>query len=106
VIASTIALGIALGVAAGGCRLDAQQCDQACRNAMSLAYWKAADQEIAAAPADQRDALRQQKQSQLTQEIAAGIEGCVLQCQSSRNQDTVDCLIGARTAEQVQVCTR
>jgi len=104
--ASIVASTLASTVALGGCRLDARQCDQACRNASSLAFWKAADQEIAAAPADQRDALRQQKQTKLTQDLAAGIEGCVLQCQSSRNQDTVDCLIAARTAEQVQVCTR
>lgn len=100
-----IALAVAL-VAVAGCRVDAQQCDQACRNAMSLAYWKAADQEIAATAADQRDALRKQKLSEFTRKVEAGIDGCVLQCQSARNQATVDCLIAARTADQVQACTR
>jgi hypothetical protein len=101
IIASIVVLG-----AGAGCRLDAQQCDKACRNAMSLTYWKAADQEIAAAPADQRDALRKQKLSKFTQDVESGIEGCVLRCQSSRNQDSVDCLIAARTAEQAQACSR
>ena len=100
-----IALAVAL-VAGAGCRVDALQCDQACRNAMSLAYWKAADQEIAAAPADQRDALRKQKLSEFTKKVEAGIDGCVLRCQSARDQATVDCLIAARTADQAQVCSR
>jgi hypothetical protein len=104
VLASIVGLGV--GLAGAGCRLDAQQCDQACRNAMSLVYWKAADREIAAAPADQRDALRKQKLSEFTQKVDTGIEGCVLRCQSSRDQDAVECLIAARTADQAQACSR
>ena len=100
-----IALAVAL-VAVAGCRVDAQQCDQACRNAMSLAYWKAADQEITAAAADQRDALRKQKLSEFTQKVEAGIEGCVLRCQSARDQAAVDCLIAARTADQAHACSK
>jgi hypothetical protein len=100
-----IALALAL-IAGAGCRVDAKQCDQACRNAMHLAYWKAADQEIAAAAADQRDALRQQKLSEFTRKVESGIDGCVLRCQSARDQAAVDCLIAARTAEQAQVCSR
>jgi hypothetical protein len=97
---------LAILAAGAGCRLDAEQCRQGCRNAMSLVYWKAADQEIAAAPADQRDALRKQKLGTFNQEVETGLEGCVLQCQSSRNQDTLDCLIAARTAEQAQACSK
>ncbi len=99
--------GLAIALISGvGCRVDAQQCDQACRNAMKLAYWKAADLEIAAAPADQRDALRKQKLSEFTRKVEAGIDGCVLQCQSARDQATVDCLIAAQTADQVKACSR
>jgi len=105
ITASILASIVVLG-AGTGCRLDAQQCDKACRNAMSLAFWKAADQEIAAAPADQRAALRKQKLNKFTQDVESGLEGCVLRCQSSRNQDAVDCLTAARTAEQAQACTR
>lgn len=99
------ALAIAL-LSGVGCRVDAQQCDQACRNAASLAYWKVADQDIAAAPADQRDALRQQKLSEFARKVETGIDGCVVQCQSSRDPAAVDCLIAARTAEQVKACSR
>jgi hypothetical protein len=104
---SALAIALVIALTAGaGCRVDAQLCDQACRNAMSLAYWKAADQEISAAPADQRDALRKQKLSELTRKLEAGIDGCVLRCQSARDRDTVDCLIAARTADQAQACSR
>ena len=107
ILSSGLAIALALALTAGaGCRVDAQQCDQACRNAMSLAYWKAADPEIAAAPADQRDALRKQKLSEFTRKVEAGIDGCVLRCQSARDQASVDCLIAARTAEQAQACSR
>jgi hypothetical protein len=107
ILSSGLAIALALVLTAGaGCRPDAQQCDQACRNAMSLAYWKAADQEIAAAPADQRDALRKQKLGEFTRKVEAGIDGCVLRCQSARDQSTVDCLIAARTADQAQACSR
>lgn len=99
----SLAIAVISGV---GCRVDAQQCDQACRNAMKLAYWKAADLEIGAAPADQRDALRQQKLSEFTKKVEAGIDACVLQCQSARDQATVDCLIAAQTAEQVKACSK
>lgn len=107
ILSSSLVIALAIALTAGaGCRVDAQQCDQACRNAMSLVYWKAADQEIAAAAADQRDALRKQKMGEFTQKVEAGIDGCVLRCQSARNRDTVDCLIAARTAEQAQACSR
>jgi hypothetical protein len=105
--AVALAIVVAVGLTAGaGCRVDAQQCDQACRNVAGLRYWKTADQEIAAAPADQRDALRKQKLGEFARKIESGIDGCVLRCQSARDQATVDCLIAARTADQAQACSR
>jgi hypothetical protein len=100
-----VALVTVLGAAAG-CRVDAQKCDQACRNAASLLYWKTADREISAAPADQRDALRKQKLGEFAKKVEEGIDGCVLRCQSARNADDASCLIEAKTAEQVQACSR
>jgi hypothetical protein len=97
---------LALAAAAAGCRVDAQQCDQACRNVASLAYWKTTDQEIAEAPAGQRDALRKQRLGEFARKIEAGIDGCVLRCQSARDQATVDCMIAARTADQAQACSK
>jgi hypothetical protein len=102
----TLLAALALAAAASGCRVDAQQCEQACRNSFGLLYWKEADPEIAAAPADQRDALRKQKLGELAVKLEAGIDGCVLRCQSSRDQSGVDCLIAAKTADQVRACSR
>ena len=89
-----------------GCRVDAQQCDQACRNVAELLYWKGADKEIAAVPADQRDALRKQRLGEFATKVASGIEGCILRCQSARDQDAVDCMIAAKTPDQAQACTK
>lgn len=91
---------------AAGCRVDAQQCDQACRNVASLLYWKEADKEIAAAPADRRDALRKQKLGEFALKVEGGIDGCILRCQSSRDQSGVECLVAARTAEQALACSK
>ncbi|HEX3760572.1 MAG TPA: hypothetical protein VHW23_17780 [Kofleriaceae bacterium] len=103
---SAWAVALTLLAAAAGCKVDAQKCDQACRNAASLLYWKTADREIAAAPADQRDALRKQKLGELARKVEEGIDGCVLRCQSARNEDDANCLIAAQTAEQVQACSQ
>ena len=96
-------LPVLLAVAA--CRGDAKQCDQGCRNAFSLVYWRDADKAIAAAPADQRDALRKQKLDELTRKLEAGIGLCVSQCQAAGNQSTIDCLIAAKTADQALACS-
>ncbi|HEY6173583.1 MAG TPA: hypothetical protein VIX73_04030 [Kofleriaceae bacterium] len=93
-------------LAVAACRGDAQQCDQGCRNMASLVFWRDADKEIAAAPADQRDALRKQKLAELTTKLEAGIDFCVSQCQAAGNQRTIDCLIAAKTADQAVACTK
>lgn len=93
-------------LAVAACRGDAQQCDQACRNAANLQYWRGADKDIAAAPADQRDALRKQKVTEFGRKLEAGIDQCVSQCQAAGNQGTIDCLIAAKTADQIDACTK
>lgn len=97
-------LSVLLAVAA--CRGDAKQCDQGCRNAFGLMYWRDADKAIAAAPADQRDALRKQKLDEFTRKLEAGIGLCVSQCQAAGNQSTIDCLIAAKTADQAVACSQ
>lgn len=95
-------LPVLLAVAA--CRGDAKQCEQGCRNAFGLLYWRDADKAIAAAPPDQRDALRKQKLDEFTRKLDAGLGLCVSGCQSARNQSTIDCLIAAKTADQAVAC--
>lgn len=91
---------------AAACRGDAQQCDEGCRNVASLLFWKDADREIAAAPADQRDALRKRKLGEFATKLESGIDMCVSQCQGAGNQATIDCLIAARTADQAMACSK
>jgi hypothetical protein len=93
-------------LAVAACRGDAKQCDQGCRNAFGLVYWRDADKAIAAAPADQRDALRKQKLDEFTHKLEAGIGLCVSQCQAAGNQSTIDCLIAAKTADQALACSQ
>jgi hypothetical protein len=97
-------LPVLLAVAA--CRGDAQQCDQGCRNSFGLMYWRDADKAIAAAPVDQRDALRKQKLDEFTRKLESGIGLCVSQCQAAGNQSTIDCLIAAKTADQAVACSQ
>ena len=104
-LASSVRWILLVLLAVAGCRGDAQQCDQGCRNVASLLYWGNADKEIAAAPADQRDALRKRKLTEFGQKLEAGIDQCVSQCQAAGNQATIDCLIAAKTADQARACS-
>jgi hypothetical protein len=90
----------------GGCKGDAQKCDTGCRNYATLKYWKRADAEIDATPADQRDALRKRKLGEFDRQIEGGIDMCVSQCQSANNDTALDCLIAANTADQATECLK
>lgn len=85
-----------------GCRGDVQRCEQACRNFGNLVEWKPAEVEIAAAPADQRDALRKHKAGELDHHV----DVCVSKCVSGNNEESVNCLIAAKTAEQALACAK
>jgi hypothetical protein len=106
VLASSVRWILPVLLVVAACRGDAQQCDQGCRNVASLLYWGGADKEIAAAPADQRDALRKRKLTEFGQKLEAGIDMCVSQCQAAGNQATIDCLIAAKTADQALDCSK
>lgn len=99
-------LAVVLLVTAFGCKGDPVKCDKACRNYHSLLYWKGADAEIAAAPADQRDALRKKKTEELAAEMEKHIDQCVTRCVSANNDSQNECLIQAKTADQAQACTK
>jgi hypothetical protein len=103
-LASILALGLAVGAAslATACRGDVQQCEQACRNFGNLVEWKPAEVELAAAPADQRDALRKRKAGELDRHV----DVCVSKCVSGNNSESVACLIAAKTADQALACAR
>lgn len=100
--AATIVLVFALALAA--CKGDPIKCEQAARNFATLVYWKKADAEIAALPAAEQDMARKKKLSQFTSALEKDIDFFVSQCQSANNDDQVDCMIGAKTAEAAMKC--
>ena len=98
-------LVLALGLLLTACKGDMQKCEQACRNYGTLAYWKHADAEIAAAPPAQRDALRKKRLGEFDSKMENGVDMCVSQCQSANNDKDMDCMIGAKTGDQAIACT-
>jgi len=87
-----------------GCKGDKQKCEQAARNYATLTYWGRVDKEIAAAPADKRDGLRKKRLSEFANELESKIDVVVSQCQSANNDDQIDCMIAAKTADQAVEC--
>jgi hypothetical protein len=95
-----------LVLAAAACKGNPEKCDKACRNYATLIYWKQADAEIAAAPAEQREELRKQKLAKFSTDLEHGINMCTSQCTSATttSDSQADCLIEAKTAEQAKDC--
>jgi hypothetical protein len=98
-------LVVALGLLLTACKGDMQKCEQACRNYGTLMYWQHADAEIAAAPPAERDALRKRRLGEFEAKLENGVDMCVSQCQSANNDKDMDCMIAAKTADQVKACT-
>ena len=88
------------------CKGNPEKCDKACRHYADLTYWKEADAAIAAAPEDQRDALRAQKLAKFTADLDHGINLCVSQCVSATavSEKQADCMIEAKSAEAAKAC--
>jgi hypothetical protein len=87
-----------------GCKGDPVKCEKACRNYAELTYWKQADAEINAAPLAERDALRKKKMGEFSHNLSRGVDMCTSQCMSANNDEVIDCLLAAKTAEQAQSC--
>ncbi len=93
---------IALSLAA--CKGDPVKCEQAARNFATLTFWKTANAEIAKLPPEKRASLRKRKLADFTNELETRIDLIVSQCQSANNDDQVDCMITAKTAEAALEC--
>ena len=87
-----------------GCKADAAKCEQAARNYATLTFWKKAEDEIAKAPPAKRDGIRKHKLSDFTNELEGKIDLVVSQCQSANNDDQIDCMIAAKTADAAIDC--
>ena len=89
-----------------GCQGDPQKCEQAVRNTTSLLYWEGADAEIGSAKPEAREALRKQKLVDYNTQLDRGLQTMVSQCQSANNSAMVDCMIAAKTVQQVKACQK
>lgn len=83
---------------------DPEKCETAVRNYATLMYWKNADRAIAAAPPEKRDELRKEKLADFTAKMEKGVQTLVTQCVSANDKEAINCMIAAKTAEEVQKC--
>jgi hypothetical protein len=95
---------LAAAIALAACKGDPQKCDQAARNYATLTYWKRTDAEIARLPDAQQHLARSKKLSEFANGLEKDIDFFVQQCVSANNDDQVDCMIAAKTAEEVAKC--
>lgn len=91
-------------VVASACKGDKEKCEQAARNYAELMFWKKANAEIDALPAHERDLARKKKLSMYTNKVEESIHFITEQCASANNEEQVDCMIAAKTAEAVAKC--
>lgn len=82
-----------------------QDCELACRHAFEVAYWEKADADLAAAPANTRDALRKKRLADFTTLLDDGLDTCVTQCVSANNDAQNQCLLAAKTKADLDHCT-
>jgi hypothetical protein len=98
---------LAIALFSAACRGNPEKCEKAVRHYHELLFWQQADAEIAAAPPDQREALRKKKLDQYNAETAKGLKLVTTQCVSATGMsDTqVDCMIAAKTADAAKACS-
>jgi hypothetical protein len=97
-------LVLVAGVLLAGCKGDRQKCEQAARNYATLTFWKKTDAELAQLPEVEREPARKKKLSKFTNELEKDIDFFTGQCMSANNDEQVDCMLAAKTAEQVGKC--
>ena len=91
-------------IALAGCKGDKDKCEKAARNYAELMYWKKANAEIEKLPVEEQAAARQKKLSAFTNELESNIDFITSQCVSANNEEQVECMIAAKTAEEVAKC--
>ena len=103
---SSIAALVLVGaLAAAGCnRPKAEDCEEGIRNWFTLIYWEDAEKEIAAAPPEQRAAVRAAKIADRDKKLEDGLDLSVRQCRAASDNEGVKCMREARTAAQARAC--
>jgi hypothetical protein len=102
-LAFAAVLGVSV-LALQACKGDPQKCEQAARNYATLTYWKRVDAEIALLPPDKQKGARTRKLSEFTNALEHDIDFFTSQCVSANNDTQVDCMIAAKTADEVGKC--
>ncbi len=86
------------------CKSDPVKCEKAIRNYATLVYWDGAEKEIQAAPADKRDAMRQEKLAKFQADIERGLDLEVSKCTSANFGPQIECMTNAVTAKEAKDC--
>jgi len=81
-----------------------QDCDRATRNYFKLKYWEEAEALIAAAPPEEREALRYRKQEELEPRMMRSIDLAVQKCVSGADKARVRCWTKATTVKEAEAC--
>jgi hypothetical protein len=92
-------------VLAAACKGDPVKCEKAIRNYTALVFWDGANKEIEAKPEAERAAARKAALGKFETDLANGVDTLTSQCVSAGNDDQVQCMIDAKTAEDAKACT-
>jgi hypothetical protein len=104
---ASLALVLAIVIGASfGCQGDPQKCEQAVRNYTSLVFWASADREIGSAAPEKQEAMRKAKLVEYNKQLDRGLPTMVSQCQAAHNTDTIDCMVAAKTVDEVKACEK
>lgn len=87
-----------------GCKGDRQKCEKATRNYFELRFWARTNAELAKLPESERALAKSKKVSEFVNKLEEQIDFRVEQCVSANNDEQVDCMIAAKTDEQVVKC--
>jgi hypothetical protein len=102
-----VSLVVALAVAMSGCkRPSVESCEEALRNYAQLMFWEKAEQQIAAAPAAEREAMRAAKIVERDTYMKEGLDMAIAQCRSAADFDGVKCMKAAHTAAAARACRK
>lgn len=98
-------LALLLIVALAACKKgDPQKCDVACRNYAQLTFWHQHEKEIAAAPADQRDAVRTKLNAEFSRGMERGLDLCTSKCVDANYDKDISCWTNAKSYDDLHKC--
>ena len=101
-----VALSLGLAFLAACARGDQKKCTDGCRNYYTLSYWHDAERDLAAVPAEQREALHKKQTDDFAKRLDDGLGMCVSQCQGADNDKEIDCQLKAKTYDEVHACMK